>query len=103
MQEMITNVVAQLELVSVEDWQTDRLKSALETSLNVKAWHSLTAESRYNGGPRDPARTYLRWALYGGRHGLNLPQTMALLGRGVTFERLESADSEARAALAGVS
>lgn len=97
MQELMTLFITELELVRSEEWHEDRVKSILDRLSQREIWQSLTQERNDGDGPRDPARAYLRWALYGGRHGPILYDIMVCLGRDATLARLSSANLEAKA------
>lgn len=81
-----------LSAVTYEKWVETNLKQASENLVeNLRAnWEMIES--------KDPARDcrnalnrFLRWALTGGRPGLTVMSTMALLGRDEAVRRIEDA------------
>ena len=97
LQELVTLFITELKLVPSEEWHADRVKSISDRLSQGETWQSVTHERNDGDGPRDPARAYLRWALYGGRRGPTLHDIMVYLGRDATLARLSSANLEAKA------
>ena len=84
--------------IPVDAWTASRLKETLG-SIKGSMWETLTqsGEEKSNDNVAEQKSTgkslihYLRWAISGGCNGPGIPDTMALLGRDVSLERLEEA------------
>ena len=92
-------VFPRLEELPDQVWNIDELRTIME---NFKTCKNVSIENR--GETRwaeAKPMSYLRWALYGGRHGPTLPEIMLLLGPKETLCRLTSARKELIEACSG--
>lgn len=91
----IDQIVRDLAAISQEQWGQIKIKQVLEelaTSL-LRTWKT------DRKGCRNALSLFLRWALTGGRSGLAVIPTMALLGKDESIRRIE----DAAAAFSGIS
>ena len=81
---------SRLDLISLERWNTHELGAALhDLTENIEQANALKVS-------QDELRKfhlrYLRWALFGGRHGPPILESMVYLGRKAAVDRLASAE-----------
>lgn len=85
-------IKTRLEEISFQDWTLENLRTAL--NYLTEQFKVAKESERPEYEMRKLFFEYLRWALYGGRPGLSIPETMLYLGRPVVFQRLSSAEVE---------
>lgn len=88
----IDRVESVFSAVTSEEWEEPKLKQVSESLIE-----SLLADWKTDQS-KDPAKTcrnalnrFLRWAMTGGRPGLTVLSTMALLGKDESVRRIEDA------------
>ena len=97
--EHIESINAVVSGIPPDQWTAEKVEETTKEWAHHFA-HKTTGPEKGKSGQsslRSQSLYYMRWALTGGRPGPSLANTMVLLGRDVTLDRLETARIEFKA------